>query len=439
MFPEYLFSNQSIVGIFDAILLVFFIPLLIGCKSKIRLGLLPVILLLSVALILSNSRSGWLGCVTGLIYIVYQHIYIRNRKIFIWIASFFLIIFFLSILFYKPDSSTGRKHIYNISLGMLRDNWVHGIGLGKFKAKFNEYQADYFSLNDIDSKRALLADNTFYAFNDYLQWVIETGLIGLVILLTAMYFTIRRVINLHNENPNKPVFVSATASLICVAVAALFSYPLQVISIQALVLICLGILAFYPESKRGVSKPQKLNNFFYRLLIIILIAAFVNKAWNEVNRKRLEKHAFELARSGYKTEAINKYKGLVEEYPANGVNWFLYAQKLYYANRLTDAYESLNKGMMYYVDNKVYKLKADIEQELNMYTKAEKSYLRAIYMVPNRMASRLDLLNFYMARRDTIKTVYWANSILNMPVKVVAERTSNMLKTTKEILSKIQN
>ena len=81
------------------------------------------------------------------------------------------------------------------------------------------------------------------------------------------------------------------------------------------------------------------------------------------------------------------------------------AQQLYYSNRLAEAKEILDNCRLYYVDNKVYKLKADIEKELKMYPEAEKSYLRAIYMVPNRMGSRLDLLNFYVARNDTTKAI----------------------------------
>ena len=50
---------------------------------------------------------------------------------------------------------------------MLKDNWLWGIGHGQFKAKYNEYQAAYFSSHSIDSKEAVLADNSIYAFNDF--------------------------------------------------------------------------------------------------------------------------------------------------------------------------------------------------------------------------------------------------------------------------------
>jgi O-Antigen ligase len=439
VFDFFLIHNSSIAGIFCAEVLLIAVSFFVRQKKRgVFVLSILLALLLSGLLLASGSRAGWFGCAIGLVYIGDCHILIKQRKIALITTAGVILLFFLFLVFYKPDSSLGRKHIYELSVEILRGNWVAGIGLGKFKAHFNEYQANYFSQHDIDSKRALLADNTFYAFNDYLQWVIETGLSGLLFLVLLLYLTFKRISYLKREHGNKPTLVSATASLLCIAVAAMFSYPLQVIPIQTMVLVCFGIIAFYPVSNPVVSVKQKFASSSYKILILLITFAFISKVWNEFNSKKMEKEAFQLAMSGYKTAAINKYKKIVEKYPRPGYNWFLYAQQLYYANQLPAAYKSLKKGMLYYVDNKVYKLKADIEQELKMYPEAEKSYLRTIYMAPNRMGSRFDLLNFYVARNDTTKAVYWAKSILNMPVKVPSIRVDNILRETKSILEKLE-
>jgi tetratricopeptide (TPR) repeat protein len=439
LFDVFLFPNKSIAGIFWAALLLFIIPFII--KRKIRgifIVLLLLITLLTGLLVASNSRAGWLGFAAGVIYIICFLIPSNKRKIFLLSAALGLLFLFITLLFYKPGSSSGRKHIYSISFSMFSDNWQKGIGLGKFKARFNEYQANYFSINDIDSKRALLADNTFYAFNDYLQWSIETGFAGLLSIILFLYLTVTRIIYLHKRNSNRPVLISAIAALISIAIAALFSYPLQIISIQAVVLACLGIITFYPGLNEVVSTRHKLIIFFYKGVMIILISFFVSNTCKAVDKKRMQNYAFELARSGYKIKAINKYKQLLEKYPQTGHTWFAYAQQLYYSNRLTEAIKSLDNCKRYYTDNKVYKLKADIELELNRYEAAENDYLRTIYMVPNRMGSRFDLLNFYITRKDSAKAVYWAKSILKMPVKVPSSKVENMLRETKSILDKIE-
>lgn len=321
---------------------------------------------------------------------------------------------------------------------MLKDNWVSGVGIGKFKARFNECQADFFADNPIDSKRALLADNTFYVFNDYLQLVIENGLIGIVFFAIFLYLTIRRIIYLFKTGINKTTVTAASSILICLAVAALFSYPLETLGIQATVLICLIIIAFCLTTKRDITIRQKSVSIIYRILVLVLVVFFASNSWNERYQKKMEKEAFLLSRSGYKTAAINLYQKIINKYPTAGYNWFMYAQQLYYTNQLPAAYQALKKGMVYYVDNTVYKLKGDIERELAMYDEAEKSYLRTIYMVPNRMNSRLDLLHFYISQKDTTKAIYWAKSIINMPVKIPSEKLDRMLQETKLLIKKIQ-
>jgi O-antigen ligase len=439
VFDVFLITNKSIAGIFLGALLLFIIPFIVKQKKRgIFILLLLIITLLSILLFVSNSRAGWLGFAAGLIYILYSRVPAKKGKQILLAGSFCFLLLLIALLFYKSGSSSGRKHIYSISLNMWRDNWQKGIGLGKFKTQFNEYQANYFSLHDIDSKRALLADNTFYAFNDYLQWGIETGIIGFLVLVLLLYLTTNRIIFLQIGNGNKPILIAVTAAIICVAIAALVSYPLQIVTIQAVLLACLGIIAFYPDRKDSISMKQKAITFLYRGLIIAIASAFINNTWKAADRKEIEKEAFAFARSGYKIKAIQKYKQVVGKYPATGYNWFSYAQQLYYSNRLTEAIESLQNCKKNYVDNKVYKLKADIELELKRYEKAEKDYLRTIYMVPNRMGSRFDLLNFYVLRKDTTKAIYWANSILNMSVKVPSIKVDTMLSKTKSILERLK-
>lgn len=116
---------------------------------------------------------------------------------------------------------------------------------------------------------------------------------------------------------------------------------------------------------------------------------------------------------------------------------YLYAQELYYSNQLEKAAKILNTGKRYYSSNEVYKLSASIQVELQNYAQAEKDYETAIYMVPNRMISRSNLLNFYLERKDTANAIYWANSILYMPVKVSSKTTDNIQQKTKEILMQL--
>ena len=167
MFDVFLITNKSIAGIFWGALLLFIIPFIVKQKKRgIFILLLLIITLLSILLFVSNSRAGWLGFAAGFIYILYSNVPVKRGKQVLMTGTFCFFLLFINLLFYKSGSSSGRKNIYSISFDIWRDNWQQGIGLGKFKARFNEYLANYFSTHSIESKRALLADNTFYAFND---------------------------------------------------------------------------------------------------------------------------------------------------------------------------------------------------------------------------------------------------------------------------------
>lgn len=433
-----LFSNSSISGIFLASLLLALSGFYISGRKAVKIATGVGMCVLLALVLLSESRSGWLGLLAGGAFILYRSIARLKQGIIIILSAAFICLLTSFLFFYKKNSTSGRWHIYHVSLIMLKDHWVTGTGPGQFKARFNEYQAGYFSTRSIDSKRALLADNTFYAFNDYLQWVIETGLAGLFSGLIFLYLIIRKIGYLYRENRSIPLINGVTAALICIAVAALFSYPLQAMPVQALALLLLTVISFYPLRVQTSQVWKMALSFLFKGIVLAMLATFSVKAWNENKARQMEKKAFQLNRSGYKAAALGLYQSIIEQYPAAGYNWYFYAQLLFNSNQPGTAYQVLNEGMRFYVDNRVYRLKAEIEKETGQYAEAEKSYLRAIYMVPNRMSSRLDLMHYYCDQKDTAKAMYWASSILQMPVKVPSEKTSAMLKEVKQVLAGFQ-
>lgn len=429
-----IFHNTSIIGIIVSVILVFLIVVYRVFEGNARFICQFFICLLVILFFLSRSRSGWFAFIAiSAFYLpgygVIKKYNIGRRFLFGIILFTFAFLFLL-----KRDSSIGRIYIYSISLDIFADNLLTGIVIGKFKATYNEYQATFFSKTDIDNKRALLADNTFYAFNDYLQWAAETGIIGILTLGLALFFLIRRVQLIQKGSPHKPIIIATTASLLCLAVAALFSYPLQTIPGQFLGLILVGIILFYPLEIKTTAGRIVLVLFRF-LYISVSVYFFIQSAYY-IKSKIGEKKAYDLELSGFKTEAMKEYKMLSHYYSSYGHNTFKYAELLYYTNQLSDARVILEGAQKTYIDNGVYKLKAKIENELGNFREAEKYYLKTVYMVPNRMASRYDLMNFYFSRRDTLGAIKWANSILNMPVKVPSEKTKMMLKATKDSLSK---
>lgn len=185
--PFYFFPNDSIFSILFAAQLIFVTPYLKKynenfVKNKILARLFPIcyILLSYCFLFYTKGRGGILGftiaiCILNFSYLKLKIGYFRGIIIFSGLL--------LLLLTYKSNSSGGRLLIYKVITTQLEPKeLITGIGYGKFMVKYNDLQAKYFSKKSIDSKEALLANNTHYMFNDPLQLIIETGLIGLIIL-----------------------------------------------------------------------------------------------------------------------------------------------------------------------------------------------------------------------------------------------------------------
>jgi len=433
--------NKSIFSILLASQIVFILPLwLFSRNSNTRFRLVTwicfVVIVASLLLLgFTKGRAGWIGLLLAVFYIVYQYLLNTAVKKTVLYLLFPLFSIITSLLFlYKTDSSNGRLLIYKVSSNILRDNWLFGIGHGQFKVQYNEYQAAYFSTHSIDSKEALLADNSFYAFNDFLQLFIENGLIGLLIVAVALYFFGVQIKRTKTNIKNKYLFTASVASLICIFSSSLFSYSLQIFPVAIQAILCLSIINSYPsQQKPSIDFSERSRKILIAGLFFLSVVLLIHFSFYFAYKTK-SGQAFELKRTGFKQQSIKKYQVLNNSYIKDGNVLYLYAQELYFSNQLEKAAKILNTGKRYYSSNEVYKLSAAIENELQNYSKAEKDYKTAIYMVPNRMISRSNLLYFYLERKDTANAIYWANSIIYMPVKIPTKNTSIIQQKTKEIL-----
>nr|MBA3675113.1 hypothetical protein [Chitinophagaceae bacterium] len=82
----------------------------------------------------------------------------------------------------------------------------------------------------------------------------------------------------------------------------------------------------------------------------------------------------------------------------------------------------------------VYKLIADAYFDSKQNNYAEKYYKAAVYMIPNRIISRKNLLDFYISTNQQEKAIFWAQSIIKMKIKIPSPVTNNIQQQTKSIL-----
>jgi tetratricopeptide (TPR) repeat protein len=424
--------NKSILSIHISTLASFLCFFLFnpGNNNKLspvyRLLLAILLILILPVLLWTEGRAGWIGLLTALVYIARKQLTLLRKPYFKVTAVIVLATVMCSLFFFKADSSKGRLLIYKVSCNILSNNSLLGIGNGQFKQEYNLYQAEYFSSHDINNKEALLADDSYYAFNDYFQFMIENGLTGFVLMSVSVYLLIREIRKKDYPQVHLLSF-AAQVSLICMATSALFSYPFQNLPILVHTVLCMAIIhSSLPPGKIQLSfiTARFIIPSFSTLLLAISICILYSKA-------RVDK-GNSLSSEGFHKEAIKYYSSSLIESFDDGSGLYNYARELYYINQPLKARQILDRAMQLYSSSELFLLSGKIDIALNNYPAAEKSYRTAIYMVPAKMRTRYELFRFYLDTGDTSKAAFWKKSILNMPVKVPSPTTAQILNNTKD-------
>jgi len=159
---------------------------------------LALISIISMCLVLpaSRSRAAWLAVLVSSAYLLavkfnfFQLIKPYFKTFARKLTAFALLIAFLTIagaaLYqFKKGSAEGRRLIWKVSTEMIKDKPMWGHGFDGFIANYMDYQATYFN-NNPESKEAMVAGDTNYAFNEFVQLTVENGLIGLLLVLLIL-------------------------------------------------------------------------------------------------------------------------------------------------------------------------------------------------------------------------------------------------------------
>jgi hypothetical protein len=442
MIARIIFGNQSTLAILLASLLLFAISILKQRWKKSgtasRIFILAALLSIGYFIVASCGRAGWIGFAVGGAYFLHRTTAFRLSLKTVCIGLLLACPVLACLIWIKLNSSLGRLLIYKISAKMFHDHWITGIGFGNFKTQYNLYQAGYFSKNDIDCEEALLADNSFYAFNDCWQLLIEIGTIRFLGLLLLSLLIFKTLLQCNVKKEKGFLFNGALSGLLCIVVASLFSNPFQFFGLQLISIVFLLAIFF------SISLPGSVFRHLLWILSSLKMAAFavlVLLGFYNYEKVRVisnSKKAFDLYQAGFKGEALYRYSILQHSSFKYGPLLLQYAKSLYNSNRLQEAKNMISETKKYYSDNEVYKLSAAIEFERGDMAQAEEDFKTALYMVPNRMKTRFELFRFYLDTRDTVQALFWGNSILNMPVKIPSATIEDLKEKTRSLLKKIQ-
>ncbi|MDR1584409.1 MAG: O-antigen ligase family protein [Prevotellaceae bacterium] len=339
------------------------------------------------------SRASWLAAITGGLIVLttrYSTSFERLKKYFGehkkktalvgMVAGILLFTAFSGMYFLKKESADGRTLIWKIALQTAKEHPL-GVGLGNFSGAYGDAQSAYFAAGKGTAAEELVAGSPIYGFNEYLQIMVECGVISLLLFLSIVFLSLRSF------------FINRkwgmVGSLISLLVFSFFSYPFNVLPILIIVVF---LLAMGGASEKSLNFPNNLKSKYARICVICVLFPFLSvtafccykeypiygayKKWNAIKRYYC---------AGLHKDVVKDYEML---YPLlNDQIQFLfeYAQSLSKTEQYIESNEVLKRAMQISCDPMLYNIMGKNYQALNTYQEAEACFMKAAHIVPHRL------------------------------------------------------
>ncbi|MBA0884775.1 O-antigen ligase family protein [Flavobacterium undicola] len=428
---NYLFLNKVIKSIFE------YIPLL---------GLISIAIVLPA----TQSRASWIAAILGsavLIELKYRFLSNLFKKVtlklqktaLIVLAIGILITGFFSIYHYKKVSSDGRAFIWKVTAEMIADAPVFGVGFDQFKAKYMDYQANYFAKNG-ETTEAQVADNSYYAFNEGLQFVTENGLLGFALLLIVVYVLFLTKVK-QEYQLNAAI---AKTGLLTIGIFACFSYPMQILPIKLVLVLLLALLSnSAADCFRFKTKDNPIKIGIYKIQFVLLTYGIIYSTFSFTNKLNEGFITWNNALISYQygdyKKAILAFETAYPIFKKDGDFLMNYGKTLSIAREPDKAITILEQAQHYQNNTVIATALGDSYKEIKQYKKAEASYQQAVNMTPAKFYANYLLAKLYDTSGQEDKAIIMVKKIMDKEVKIPSTAIKEIRREMKKILIKYKN
>jgi O-antigen ligase len=233
------------------------IPLTLGLaftrkrrERKILFGFFALIM--AVSLFLSLSRGGIISFFAGItvfgLFLSWDKF--RAKKKWALAAFIFVLFLYLSYLgidpiidrFYETDiTREARIAVWSATLNAFKDFYLTGSGLGTFINVFLFYSPEAItSIYD-------------HAHNDYLEFILETGITGTVLLLLFLFFFVSSIVGGRWAGRTGIFKISMLSSITTIAIHSIFDFNLHIPSNALMLSAVFGMAVAVSKMGREIS------------------------------------------------------------------------------------------------------------------------------------------------------------------------------------------
>ena len=360
------------------------------------IGLLAIIVVLPAGM----SRTAWIAAAVscGWVYWVQQigwektKRYMNGNRALTIVSSILILISIAGALagiyLLKKDSANGRLLLWKVTGQAIREQPWTGTGTGGFPAAYAEAQAEYFTSGKASETEMMVAGCPEYGFNEFLQIGLEQGLVGLMVFVLLLSYSLFR--GMKNRQ------AGAAGGILALMVFSLASYPLQLPEFWVVLVVLMGVANSKTPVNADISvdadTPPTPSREGRKILSVAMIGVLAiccgwifrqqkgyyegYKKWNTLKMLHHSK-AYEAAGEGY--EELVPLMGHKPELLFEAAQCLSKSERLKKANRL------LERAMKLSGDPMIHYMAAKNEQSMGNYQKAEDLLLHAIDMLPERI------------------------------------------------------
>ncbi|WP_156113391.1 O-antigen ligase family protein [Wocania ichthyoenteri] len=393
-------------------------------KNILLLALISIILVVPA----TRSRAAWIGVLLSSIILLelrYQFVTRLLTKVnytkriaLVVLTICIMCIGLFSAYQFKKGSADGRLFIWKVTTEIIKDSPIAGLGLDRFKTYYMNYQANYFVKHG-ETIEAFVADNTYYAFNDWLQFFTEQGVIGLILLLFLIYV----LLNIKTITEYTIIKFLVLTTFIAAGIFASFSYPMQILPFKLVIVLMLSLIALLDTNKYAIKIKQRLRIIaLSKSILAIIIILFLIEGIPYTKKVSEAYKNWKTALNKYQysdyVSAIDNYKKAYPILKNNGDFLMNYGKALTMNKMNDEAIEILERAKLYLNTTILETALGDAYKGTKQFSKAETAYLHAANMIPSRFYPLYLLVKLYDENGEGNKAVELARDILKKKVKV---------------------
>lgn len=355
-------------------------------------------ILIIVVLSAGAGRTAWVAAIVSCTWVAWKELSLKIKLKRLWrsnhkflrpvlvLAPVLAVIIILSIYLVNNKELKTRIDIWQTSSAAIQENPLTGIGLGQFPDVYVRYAV----ASQHPEIQHQAAGFPLYAFNEYLQVMIEHGVVGFLLFVILLISCVYKAL----KNGQTGVL----GGLLSVAILSVSSYPLQLpsflIAFVFLLAICLvdrnpvvtkqnAVNKLYETSVNG-NPLRNISFMFFSVVIatgMYCVFIYHKKAYNYLFK--------------WNSENIIQQQGAVPKMahypPFLGEN----AQYLSNINLYNESNVLLERAVRYSSNPLLYTLMAKNYFALGMYEQAEKYLIIVVRLMPEKLSTYYLLAKLY--------------------------------------------